>query len=599
METKYDPRKEYIARLNARETAAKQLDTFENRIANARLVVFLAGLALLWLAYAFEAVSYWWLAVPAAVFIGLMIQHELTLRKKAAANAAVTYYRRAIARLDGDWIGQGATGDDVFPQDHIFARDLDLYGEGSVFELLCAARTKAGEQALADWLAAPANPATVRDRQEAVEELRHKLDLREELALHGDDIRDRVHPGTLVQWAEGPRIFGSPALRIAAIVFAALGLAGIGTWYVTGMFGAFVLVFAIELMFLGRYRQVLFHIDNAVSEPKRELGVLAEILTQFEQEKFESRLLRALQSQLISEHATASQCVRRLDKLAYLMEAPRNPIFAPFAIILMWPIHAAMAIEHWREHFGGHVRHWLDAVGALEALCSLATFAYEHPGDPFPEVIDDGPLFDGEAFAHPLLHENIAVRNDVRLDRDNPLIIITGSNMSGKSTLLRAVGVNTALALAGAPVRAANLRVAPMALGANMRVEDSIQEGKSRFFAEIVRLKAIMDKAGGDLPVLFLLDELLHGTNSHDRRIGAEGVVRELLDRGAIGFVTSHDLALTDIADTLGPQARNNHLQDQVINGELHFDYKLRDGVVQKSNALRLMRTVGLDVREE
>lgn len=235
-------------------------------------------------------------------------------------------------------------------------------------------------------------------------------------------------------------------------------------------------------------------------------------------------------------------------------------------------------------------------MGQFEALAALAGQAYEHPGDPFPEIVDAGPRLEGEGLAHPLLPEAQAVRNDVRFTGDLRLLMISGSNMSGKSTLLRTVGVNTVLALAGAPVRATRLVVSPLAVAACMRVQDSLQRGMSHFYAEIKRLRTIVDLCDGPQPVLFLLDEILHGTNSHDRRVGAEALIGGLLERGALGLVTTHDLALSEIAGKLEPQAINVHFADHLEGERMVFDYRLQPGVVRKSNALELMRAVGLEV---
>lgn len=235
-------------------------------------------------------------------------------------------------------------------------------------------------------------------------------------------------------------------------------------------------------------------------------------------------------------------------------------------------------------------------MGELEALGSLAGYSYEHPQDPFPELAEGEGCFEGEGLGHPLIPEARNVRTDLRLSREPCVLIISGSNMSGKSTLLRTVGTNTVMALAGAPVRARRLRLSAMEVGASIRIQDSLQAGASRFYAEITRLRQIVELTKGGLPVLFLLDEILHGTNSHDRVIGAEGVVRGLIERGAIGMVTTHDLALARIADELAPLAANVHFEDHLEDGKITFDYHLRPGVVQRSNALELMRSVGLEV---
>jgi DNA mismatch repair ATPase MutS len=232
----------------------------------------------------------------------------------------------------------------------------------------------------------------------------------------------------------------------------------------------------------------------------------------------------------------------------------------------------------------------------VEALEAIATYAYEHEGQPFPTVTD-AVVFHAVAVAHPLLPAESAVANDVRLGGDGPrVIVVSGSNMSGKSTLLRAVGLNVVLALAGAPVRAKALTLAPVAIGATLRVDDSLEEGYSKFYSEILRIRAIVDAANASPPLLFLLDEILHGTNSYDRRVGAEAIVRALVDAGAIGLITTHDLALTELPGRFDGLAANTHFEDRLEDGRMVFDYRMRPGVVEHSNALALMRAIGLDV---
>jgi DNA mismatch repair ATPase MutS len=259
---------------------------------------------------------------------------------------------------------------------------------------------------------------------------------------------------------------------------------------------------------------------------------------------------------------------------------------------LLYTPQVAMAIEAWRSENGRSISPWLDAVAEIEALSSLANYSFEHPEDPFP-VFEEGAVFDGEALGHPLLPDARCVRNSVALRAPLQLYVVSGSNMSGKSTLLRAVGINAVLALAGAPVRAKRLSISHLSIGASIRTTDSLEEGRSRFMAEILRLKQVHELPR---PALFLLDELLGGTNSHDRAIGAEGLVRSLLAKDAIGLATTHDLSLSRVADDLALAAKNVHFEDRLEDGRLVFDYLMRDGVVTRSNALDLMRSVGLDV---
>jgi DNA mismatch repair ATPase MutS len=286
--------------------------------------------------------------------------------------------------------------------------------------------------------------------------------------------------------------------------------------------------------------------------------------------------------------------VRRLRVWVDLLDSRRNQFFSPFAMASMWGVHCALAIEAWRARHGASVGTWLAAVGELEALCSLAAFAWEHPADVYPTLEDGEARFEAEALGHPLIPEDRCVRNDVTLGGAIRVLMVSGSNMSGKSTLLRAVGTNAVLAQAGAPVRAARLRLSPLSLGATLRIRDSLQEGTSRFYAELVRLRDIVRIADGPIPLLFLLDEILHGTNSHDRRLGAAAVVRGLVQRGAIGLVTTHDLALSEVVGDPDVHAVNVHFEDRLEDGQMVFDYRMRPGVVRTSNALALMRTLGL-----
>jgi DNA mismatch repair ATPase MutS len=278
-----------------------------------------------------------------------------------------------------------------------------------------------------------------------------------------------------------------------------------------------------------------------------------------------------------------------------MLDSRDNPFVRAFGPLLLWTTQVGMAVESWRAENGSQVAGWLDAVSEMEALSSLANYAWEHAEDPFPQFAEavSGPFFDGEDMGHPLLSDAQCVRNSVALAAPLRLLVVSGSNMSGKSTLLRAIGVNTVLALAGAPVRARRLTLSHLSLGASIRTTDSLEEGHSRFMAEILRLKQVLELPA---PALFLLDELLHGTNSHDRALGSEGLIRALLNRGAIGLVTTHDLALSRIADEIAPAAANVHFEDRLERGRLVFDYRLRPGVVERSNALDLMRAVGLDV---
>jgi hypothetical protein len=370
----------------------------------------------------------------------------------------------------------------------------------------------------------------------------------------------------------------------------------------SGDFTPILLVLIIEGLLRARQRKDLDTVLHSAVGYVRELSILRDLLARLEREDFRCAKLKAVQQQINSGAVAGSIAIRRLERLVEAHDWEHNIAFMVVAAPLMWSVHIGWLIEDWRRHHGRDIAHWLQAVGELEALSSLATYAYEHPADPFPTLVESEPQdrlgrLEGTALGHPLLPTARMIRNDVRLSSEHRLLVVSGSNMSGKSTLLRTVGINVVLALAGAPVRANALTLSPLAIGATLRIQDSLVEGRSRFYAEITRIRAIVD-AGRRESLLFLLDELFHGTNSHDRFVGATGVLRSLLDLGAVGLITTHDLALTAIASELAPRATNVHFEDRFEGGEMSFDYRMKPGPVTRSNALALMRAVGLEVSE-
>ncbi|MGE0827673.1 MAG: DNA mismatch repair protein MutS [Candidatus Binatia bacterium] len=592
-----NPHNEYTVRRQERQGRATHYNNLHMRIGTIRLVTFLIGVGLAWFLVRPGLLSSWWLTIPLAVFPALVVLHERVRRLARLAQRSVAFYEKGLARLEDRWSGQGTAGSDLLKGPHAYAHDLDLFGHGSLFELLCLARTQGGEATLASWLCNPATPDEIRARHAAIVELRPEVDLREDLALQGDDVRAASHPDTLTAWATAPPFSRLLPVRCLAALLAVFLVTSLTGWLLQ-WFGPipFYLAILLAVLFVVRVRPRVQRVINEIAWATRELSLLAQILACIERQHFTSPRLATLQMALHTERVPSSQRITQLRRRLTLLESSKNQIFIPIALLLLWDVQLALAIESWRIATGPAIGRWLAAVGEFEALCSLAGYAYEHPDDPFPDIVDGKPCFEGEGLGHPLLPITRCVRNNIHLGGQLRVLIVSGSNMSGKSTLLRTVGSNAVLALAGAPVRAQRLRLSPLAVGSTIRVQDSLQEGSSRFYAEVSRVGLLMDIAKGPLPLLFLLDEIFHGTNSHDRRVGAEAVVQSLVKRDAIGLVTTHDLTLASIAETLSPRAVNVCFEDQFENGKLVFDYQMRPGVVQKSNALALMRSVGLEV---
>jgi hypothetical protein len=593
-----EPSGEYTRRLASRSSAAEACRRRSAVVSNVRLAVFAVGIAVVAAVFGPKVLSGAWLLPPVVVFIGLVVVHDHQIRRGERAERAVAFYEAGSARLEGRWPDRGeSTGEEFREAAHPYTEDLDIFGQGSLFELLSLARTRAGEQTLAAWLSTPAEPEVALARQAAVAEVAPKLDLREDLWLIGAPVAAGMHPEELRNWGDCAPAASGKVLRWIAPLLAALTIATLVAWWSMGIGSVpFQVMLLVQSGFALSLRHRVRRSIVAVDAPCRDLELFSALLERLEGEDFDAPRLRSLKDALDSTGHPASERIARLRRYVDLLDARRNQLFAPIGALLLWSTQLALAIEDWRAVWGPKLGDWIDAVGEIEALASLAGFHFENRESVFPEILAEGTCFEARGLAHPLLPAGRRIANDVALDEELRLLVVSGSNMSGKSTLLRTVGTNAVLALAGGAVVAEQLRLSRLAIGASIRIQDSLLGGSSHFYAEIQRLRLIMELADGETPLLFLVDEILHGTNSHDRGVGAEAVVRGFVERGALGLVTTHDLALARVADALAPRAANVHFADHLEDGVIAFDFRLRPGVVEKSNALELMRAVGLAV---
>jgi hypothetical protein len=614
------PRAEYSRRLELHLADLTALERRHIRTGNFKLAAVAVGVVLAVLIIA-RRISPFWILLPGAVFLALAIAHERILRAKSRAEAAAGLYRRGMARIEDNWAGTGSTGDRFRDANHVYADDLDLFGRGCLFELLSTARLPMGEERLASWLLGASPPDEIIERQKVIAELRENLDLREDIALTGEDLRPRLEPAPLVAWAEGPPQCRSKPLRWIFPFLALAALAAILYLLAEQRIFPLAAVLAVELLLYSRWRRRAQQVMDTLHSNAEGLALFSQVLARIEREQFASPHLRRHTAELATGEEPASRAVHELARIVYWIDGREGMLAKLADLPLLYSLQTAFAADAWRSRWGPHMRSWLDAAGEVEALLSFASYSFEHPADPFPEFVppfaepgasasSNGargsqagpdqaatiPIFDGRELGHPLIPSLQCVPNSIRLDAGTRLLLVSGSNMSGKSTLLRTAGINLVLALAGAPIRGTSLRLTPVALGTRIRSTDSLQEGRSNFYTEILHIRRVFDLLGGHAPLLFLFDELLEGTNSKDRYTGADGLLRALIGRGAIGIVTTHDLALTEVGESLGTLIRNVHFQDYVENGKMRFDYRLRDGVVAKSNAIELMRLIGLHV---
>lgn len=578
------------ADLEARERRSSMVST-------ARLVLALGAIVSLFLTVWGKAGALGLLACVVFIlgFIALVIVHGRVIRARDIALAGTRYHERGLLRLRGEHGKLPVRGEGLTTETHPYAKDLDLFGQGSLLQLVDATQTAFGEKHLVRWLDGSERasfPEGLSARQEAVKDLVKRSELREKLAVLGAVVTEegKPDPSRAIAWAESKDTLGGawfvrawPFVVIASIVLARMHVIPAGyAWTAYGI------AFAYSLATRARAQKT----SEALLQHEGGVRAYLDLIALVEREKFDAPHLRSLSEKL----ANASSELGRLGTIVGFLEARSNEVFRLFlAPLILLEHNCVLWLESWRARSGAKLREWFEVLGQIEALSSLAQLSFDNPDWAFPEL-SEKPCYVAEALGHPLIGGQKRKNNDVTLDAPGTALVVTGSNMSGKSTLLRSMGLGVVLALAGAPVCARKMKIGPLRLATSMRVTDSLEEGTSRFYAELKRLKLIVGMANEGPGVFFLLDEVLHGTNTRERLIGARAVVRSLLSRGALGAVSTHDLALGDLEEELRGSAKNVHFQEQVEGDVMSFDYKLREGVVQSSNALRLMKAVGLEV---
>jgi hypothetical protein len=580
------------------EMRLARLRRVEHVLSAMRLCTFIAALASLSIGLqrhldVLESAG-WSLCVA---FLGLVALHARVVWLHARERQRLRAHERHLARANGSWSAWPSR--DVAEDGHPYSFDIDLVGAGSLLSRIDVARTARGRSLLYQWLAsAGCDPQTILARQRAVGELSEAVTLRveAEVAAQTDEQSPLLQAEGFVEFTqrESPlrrwhrfAMWTLPAATGALLLSQWLGLLT-GSWWLAPA----AVQGGIMITVWSTARR---HFD-LMDTRRQELEAFARILVLLEAAAFEAPLLRTLQSRLNGSGRTPSRHLRHLSHLAGLAEVRMQVMLHPaLNLLMMWDLHVLRALERWNHEAGRFVNDWLWSVAEFEALASLAALYAADSGCTFPTI---GPIRDGlraTGLAHPLLPETRRVANDLALVGPGGALIVTGSNMAGKSTLLRSLGLNVALALAGGPVVATAMHLPLVRLRASMRAVDALQRGASYFFAELTKLKMVVQELEQEPPVLFILDELLRGTNARARAVGAAAVVKHLLGAGAMGLVATHDSALCELADGTAGRIANVHLTDVMIDGEMMFDYRLRPGPALTSNALRLLELAGID----
>ncbi len=610
---------EYEARRKRFQSEAEELGKKSHRVGNLRGLCFVVALC----AFAdalfgtHGTLSYALGAAGLVGFLALVFHHARVIEVEDHKKRWVRVNDAALLRCGEGWRSLPQRGDAVRPARHPYADDLDLFGPASLFQRMSVAHTRYGEARLAKWLTKPADAADIVQRQGAVRALSGELEFRQALEAESLAIVEKrgkgesivvgegPDPEPLLRWAESePKLLGKLWLRAVA------WLLPIAT--ITGMVLAFgfdkspwlwVAPFLLSVVVLLSVREAATETFSAVSATEGAFLRYGAMLELVEKLNVDSSWVKARQAGLRGpENHAPSESMRTFRRRVGWFDLRHNGMVYPFInAVLLWDVHCTLALDGWKAHSGRQARGWFQVLGEMESISSLAGLMHDEPTFCLPELIQgaDGPprgYFAADGLGHPLLHAKKRVTNDVVPLTSGHALLITGSNMSGKSTFLRSLGTACVLAFAGGPVCARKLTVAPCRIGTSIRVSDSLASGVSHFYAEIEKLKAVVDATERGEPVLFLLDEVLHGTNSRERQIGARWVMAELLERGAFGIVTTHDMELCRLTPELMERVTQAHFRESVVDEKMTFDYQLRQGSVTAGNALRLMQLVGLGV---
>ena len=578
---KYNAKHEYQIRAKRYSQQFNKEDHLYNILSNLRLVAFL-GIILGAILYYFKYRIFgsWFSLCALVLFFVFIVQHEKVRKRKESAFYLAGINRQALDRITGKWVQFTDKGKEYVDQEHQYSIDLDIFGQASVFQWINNTFTFLGRKFLKDTLI--------------------ELDWRQHFLAEGSSIKNGLkNPESVLKWAENENyIFRRPWLIVvirlisaATVVSLLLPFINIRFLYLTGILLLIQLIlFLIGLRFHTNANELTYlHKDTILTFQK--------LLTQIEREKFAAKYLSELKSSLTDSNGNyASKQINELSFIFDIMTFKNSPlIYFILNIIFLLDYHCMFALEKWKGKSGHSLRTWLAVIGRWEELSSLATIKYDNPDWCFPRFTISNQNLSAQAMGHPLLFSEARVCNDLNIKGSGKVLLITGSNMSGKSTLLRTVGLNLVLAYTGAPVCASGFTCSIMDIYTSMRVNDNLEKNISSFYAELLRIKTIIQAASKSNSILFLLDEIFKGTNSKDRHMGAAAVIRTLSTMGAVGLVSTHDLELADLEHDKDIDLENYHFSESYANNQIIFDYRLCAGVSKTTNAIYLMKMVGID----
>jgi ABC-type multidrug transport system fused ATPase/permease subunit len=565
-----------------------------------RLITFLAGVFLLWLSW-----SYSIYAVMAIILVTIVI--FLMLVSEDASNQEAIDHQENLVHINKQellYLNHQFThhkdGTEFYHDDHPYAGDLDIFGRASVYQFINRTNSEQGNELFAKWLSFPASAEVIQKRQKAVQELAHKAKWRQELqAITSESPVTIYAEKTIEQWLEEKNQFIHHTIwQILRYIIPFLAISTVVSYILDLItYPQFMLALLIFFVIAFSITRKVYPLYSKLNKIAKEIDTLARSIAFIERTDMHNQFLTELKNELGVGITTASHSIHKLNRIFNRFDYRLNPlVYIPLNTLLLWDLQQVLQLEKWKEENNKKIDHWFHTLAEFEALSSLGTLAFNHPGWTFPELNTEQPEFTAKGLGHPLIDPKKSVVNSYSTIGKAQISIITGSNMAGKSTFLRSVGVNMVLACMGAPVNASHMKISPLKVMSSMRVKDNLEESTSTFYAELKKLKSIIDAVKRKEPVFILLDEILRGTNSHDRHTGSKALIRQLVHEEATGIIATHDLELASLENEFPASIHNFHFDVQIDGPELYFDYTLKKGICQSFNAAILMKKIGIEL---
>jgi hypothetical protein len=564
-----------------------------------RLLSFAGGIILSWFGFTLSVTAgILVVLISISLFLLLLKAYSEHSEKKDFLTSLSEINSREARALSGNHDGF-ATGEEFSDIDHPFSNDIDLFGSSSLFQYINRTVTSYGREILSGWLSDPYNLATdLSRRQKVVSELAGKEKWRHEFMASGyKNALEKNEIKTLLDWLNEKDDSAATALKKyllyilpgAALISLALLIAGILSYSI------FIFIFLVNLLYIFSGVRNTNRIHNALSRKYYYLSSMNRLLRSFDNESFDSELLKEVKLNLSGKATSASVSVKKLGRLIQAFDSRLNLVVS-IALngLLLWDYHNIRKLGEWKSKYGRHFRVWLEMLGQVDAYISLGNYACNNSLYVFPSLSDGTSLFSASKIGHPLIKSSERISNDFEIVSNGSICIITGANMAGKSTFLRTMAVNYILAMAGAPVCAGELKFRPVKLFTSMRTTDSLSNHESYFYAELKRLRLLKTQVENVEPVFFILDEILKGTNSADKTLGSKLFIKKLIESGGTGLVATHDISLGELEAEYPGKIFNKCFEVEIDGEDIRFDYILRDGVTHKMNAALLMKQMGI-----